>query len=293
MIEYTNQAQIARAHLLRGSNALLVFIEDATCQNMHVRILNKLLGRQNAISHVFPLYSRKNVIEAAIADKGDDPKRVYLIDGDFDLLTGRPIPSVKQLCRLRAYSIENLLFSEPSLIGVAEECSIDDSKDSLKKKMKFESQWQGLIRELEYLFIHYAIVSHLDLPIVTIGFNVLRLVEEESDTIVVTRSKVKQRLKEVRKEIVTRIGWKVFREEMKAMRFRSRALEDKSLYISGKDYLLPVVHAFLRKRFGLRDSYRGLSVRLAGLVEPGLAPEFRDFVQDAEKNAFALSGSPH
>jgi len=293
VIAYTHQAQIARAHLLRGSNALLIFVEDASCQNMHIRVLNRILGRRDAISQVFPLYGRKNVVEAALRDKGDDPKRVYLIDGDFDVLTGRVVGSSVRLCRLRAYSIENLLFSEDALVRIAEESSIDENLGSIRKKMAFETQWKQLIREFEQLFVHYAVVSHLDLPIVTVGFNVARLIEENSDHIVLTRSAVKKRICDLRTEIVGLVGWKTFREEVRRLRVASKLLADQSLYISGKDYLLPVVHAYLRKHFGLRDSFKGLTVRLAGYLEPDISPEFRDFVRNAEKQAFELIGASH
>jgi hypothetical protein len=43
MIQYTANAQRARAHLLQKYNDVLIFVEDETCQNMHVRFFAKLL----------------------------------------------------------------------------------------------------------------------------------------------------------------------------------------------------------------------------------------------------------
>jgi Protein of unknown function (DUF4435) len=87
MIAYSREAEPARAYLLKSYNDIDIFVEDASCQNMYVKLFNRILEGKARINQVFPLHSRKNVIERCAADQGFRArKRLYIIDADHDLI---------------------------------------------------------------------------------------------------------------------------------------------------------------------------------------------------------------
>jgi len=291
MIRYAREAQLARAHLLRAYNDLLVFVEDETCQNMHVRMISNILAGAGKITNVFPLYSRRNVLEAALADEGTDSRKIFIVDGDLDQLSGIDVPLNARLHRIGAYSVENLLISERSLLELACECSTELDIRELTRSVQFDSVKRTVVRALLPLFEVYAVVAKCDLSIKTVSFSVARLYETRGKNIYLLISEIRKRISDVRRQIVGQIGWQAFKLAVLDVRRNGRVILDLSNVISGKDYLLPMVHAYLRVVLNFRDSFDGLRVRLARHFDPDTAPELRDFVRGALSRNYRLSGS--
>lgn len=291
MIRYTRDAQLARAHLLRAYNDLIVFVEDEKCQNMHVRVLSRVVEGAGRISNVFPLGGRANVLAEALADSDDNPKRIYIIDGDLDLLTERNVPLCPRLHRLSAYSMENLVVTERGIIEVAIECAVDESESSLVARISFNDRKTFIVRTLLPLFQHYAVVSRLDLDIDTVSYSVVRLCERKEDVEVLCPRLVACRVRNVRRQIVEKVGWEAYRRTLGQVRQASGMQPDQSRLISGKDYLLPLVHAYLRSSLKLRDSFDGLRVRLARHFTPVQESSLRDFLLKALSSGFRLDGT--
>jgi hypothetical protein len=288
MIRYANQAQFARAHLLRPYNDLLIFVEDKTCQNMHVRVFSAVLGSQGRVSHVFPLLGRRQVIDAALSDPGDDVRRVYVVDGDFDRMTGRAIPACPRLHRLSVYSMENLLLTERALVEIALESAVELDVASISQMLVFARNKSAAVRCLLPLFERYAVVNMLDLAIPTTSYAVLRMCLKEGGVEVLSPRLVGARVREIRREIVKAVGWQSYKSGLERVRVASRLVPDTSALISGKDYLLPLTHAFLRIAFKLRDSFNGLRVRLARHFDSDVAPDLREFMLYAVRSSFQL-----
>jgi hypothetical protein len=288
VIRYAAHAQIARAHLLRLYNDIFVFVEDTTCQSMHVRVLTNILNGVAKISHVFPLNGRDAVIAAAISDNDRNSRRFYVIDSDLDLLTGRTIPVCERLYRIRGYSIENLLLSEDGLIELALESAGDSDRESIISELKFVDEKQAIVRSLLPLFETYAVVFILGIPVETISYSVARICRFQGRSQILCPRKVSSRIRDVRRAIVSQVGWAKYKEEIRRVRNTARRVVDTSLLVSGKDYLLPLFHAVLRARFNFRDSFQALRVRLARHFHPDTEPGLRDFVRNAARDAFHL-----
>src|SRR5688572_6787211 len=123
VIAYSPDAEPARAYLLKSYNDLDIYVEDANCQNMYVRLFQRMVGPSKRINHVFPLDGRRNVLLACAADQAVRARqRLYVIDADQDLILGRRRPQLKHLYRLSVYCSENLLLSESAILNVAAEC---------------------------------------------------------------------------------------------------------------------------------------------------------------------------
>jgi hypothetical protein len=288
MIQYSAAAQRGRAHLLQKYNDVLLFVEDETCQNMHVRFFAKILEGIGKLQHVFPLHGRAAVLNAALSDTSGDPRVIYVIDGDLDVLTGRPVPTCQNLYRVNAYCIENLIISEQGLLTVAAESSVEQDARSLRHDLAFSPSKRSLERLLIPLFREYAIVSRLGLGMETVKFAVVRLCKDDAPY--VDARSLRSRIREIRKQVIASVGWATYRAEKDLVSRQAKALRDKSMAISGKDYLLPLVQRWLRAKFGFRDSRSGLAVRLASHASPDVEPGLRDFVRSAALAGYQLHG---
>jgi hypothetical protein len=82
-------------------------------------------------------------------------------------------------------------------------------------------------------------------------------------------------MKEVRSGILARVGEAQYRATWRQVvtQFRAATAAPRDV-ISGKDYLLPLLHLRLRRIFALRDSVEQLKARLARHTDLDVDPEF-------------------
>jgi hypothetical protein len=110
MIKYSPRAARAIGLLKSFYNDIEIFVEDNASPNMHLFICRAVLGGRVKLTSVNPLGGRDAVLDACRRDQAVRPgKRLYVIDGDLDLIMGRSKPRLKHLYRFRAYCVENLL----------------------------------------------------------------------------------------------------------------------------------------------------------------------------------------
>ena len=242
---------------------------------MYVRLVNRVLEAQGKrISTVFPLHGRVNLLARCTADQAVRPRRrIYLMDADQDLILGRPAPRLDHFHRLGAYCSENLLLSENAVITIATECDGNKPWHQMAIDLDFRGLIERSVRILSPLFIVYAVVYDLGLTIETVGFSVHRLLETPNAPLSLSPVLVRERVKSLIREIHSKVSHSDYRLVRSAATSAIRAGTDHSIFISGKDYLLPLIYQHLRNVAGLRDSPSGFKVRLAQLCEldPGLS----------------------
>jgi hypothetical protein len=121
--KYSPRAAKALAFLKRHYNDVDIFVEDTGNHNMWLLFLRKMLPSSVHLESVNALGGRDRVIEACRLDQSDTGRRkLYIIDGDFDLLLGRKKPRLRFLHRLKAYCIENLLITEKAIVQIGMIC---------------------------------------------------------------------------------------------------------------------------------------------------------------------------
>jgi hypothetical protein len=265
MIAYSVDAEPARAYLLRSYNDIDIFIEDAACQNMYVRLFSRMLAGKARINHVFPLQSKKNVIERCASDQDVRPrKRLYIIDADQDLILGLRAPRLKHLYRLKVYCSENLLLSEHAAITIGMESKSSMPWPDMALALAIRPLLTQSSNLLLPLFIAYAIVLMLDLPIETVRYSVRRLLTDVSDPMSLSERLVRIRIISIIRLIRGHVSGKKYRStrDFVSRQVTKRRL-DSDVYLSGKTYLLPLLHLQLQRRAAFNDSFDGLKVRLA------------------------------
>ena len=284
MIAYSADAEPARAYLLRGQNDIDIFVEDATCQNMYVRLFNRILSAEDKkIAHVFPLHGRKNVLdECARVQALTGRRRLFLIDGDLDLILGTPTPALNHLYRLQVYCSENLLLSESAAINIATEYQIDSRWHDLAVQLSIRTLMERSVRILFPLFLVYAAATTLGVSIVTTDYPVQRLLEDKTDPFKLSATLVRRRMAEVISAICASSSRGQYRRTRSSI--ASRLSPDKALHsalISGKRYLLPLLHLQLTKVARMNESQERLKVRLAQYCELDIDPGLTRAVLDA------------
>lgn len=99
-------------------NDVNFYVEDSEQENLYYAILKKHFPTLN-FSKIFPLGGKSNVLAHAKdpINKITRPKKVYIVDQDFDHLSGA-IESIKNVFYLDRYCIENYLIEEDAIIEV-------------------------------------------------------------------------------------------------------------------------------------------------------------------------------
>lgn len=116
MIEYSRSARRAVALLMRPYNDIDIYVEDRTFVGVYEKIVNNCLNGSARVTKVIPLGPRDVVIAAASADDGADRRpKLYIVDGDLDVISSMRGRRIDRLHRLRVYSLENLVFEPGSL----------------------------------------------------------------------------------------------------------------------------------------------------------------------------------
>lgn len=285
MIAYSPDAEPARAFLLKSYNDVDVFVEDAACQNMYVRLVNRMLAGRARINQVFPLQGRENVLARCRSDQSPRPrKRLYIIDADQDLIRGRPAPRLRHLYRLKVYCAENLLLSEGALVTLATECQTSATWPDMALALALRPLLERSVELLMPLFIVYAVVSELGLSIETIGYPVYRLLDQPGDPSTLSENRIRSRAFSLIREIRSKVSARRYRTVRNGILRRvARSRRDQSAYISGKTYLLPLAYLQLKGAAGLNDSLERVKVRLAEHCELNVDPGLPRVVRNAAR----------
>jgi hypothetical protein len=265
VIAYSPDAEPARAYLLKAYNDIDIFVEDATCQNMYVRLIGRILSGKACVNQVFPLHGRDNVIAKCAADQAvRSRRRLYIIDADQDLVRGKAGPKLKHLYRLSVYCSENLLLSEHAAVTLATECMTNATWPDMAVTIALRPLLDRAIRILVPLFVVYATVRELNLGIETVSCPVQRLLDDINDPNSLSERRVRARILAIIRAIRSQASAARYRSVRNSILRRiNRNKRHHSVYISGKSYLLPLAYMQLKRRAGLNEPLDRVKVRLA------------------------------
>jgi len=285
VIAYSSDAEAARAFLLKAYNDIDVFVEDVACQNMYVRLINRVLGSRARINQVYPLGGRENVTQKCREDQAArERRRLYIVDADMDFILGRPAAPLKHFYRLSVYSSENLLLSEDAFVTLATEGKTNTPWPVMAISMALRPLLERAVRVLLPLFIVYGVAHELGLGIETAKYRIHRLLEDPSDPSTLSEHLVRARILSIIRQVRSQVCARRYRTVRNSILRRvARNKRDHSVYISGKTYLLPLAYLQLKRIAGLNDSVERVKVRLAQhcelAIDPGLSRALRAAVR--------------
>ncbi|WP_169312759.1 DUF4435 domain-containing protein [Owenweeksia hongkongensis] len=251
--------------LLEDYNDVDVYVEDTGVgfKKIFVELLNKAFKNKYEIQHIFPLGSRDVVIEECRANQlSDGRKKVFIVDGDLYILRGEATEKLKGLFVLPRYSIENFLLDEKAITEVLYEEDPEITKEELTKKLDFK-RWVSLNEELLVnLFTTYAVVHKLTPETLTVGYKVNRLTKDGNG--VVCPVKTQKRIDQLYTNTTGQIEKNIYTSEWEKISSRISSEDNKLLkYVSGKDYLIPLIKSRCKSFMKLSASNTNLFIRLA------------------------------
>lgn len=285
MIRYSPRSARAIGLLKSFYNDIEIFVEDKSSPNMHLLISRRILGDEVRLSSVNPLGGREAVVEACRLDQAVSPrKRLYLIDGDLDLIMGRAKPKLKYLYRLKAYCVENLLLGQSAVEAVCLQSAPQLQPLQVRTALDFPSWMADLAKGLVPLFKAYGMIRAIDPTLRTVGTAVHPLCVQHSGCLILDYRKVFAHIRRLFRQINPvgrRFRLRNFRPGVEA-----RCSGDVSdlRYVSGRDYLLPLLYHRLRAEFGFKGTTEQLKVQLAAFYDPRWEPFYARALRAAVTN---------
>ena len=273
MIRYSPRSARAIGLLKSFYNDIEIFVEDNASHNMHLLICRRILGEGVRLSSVTSLGGRKAVLDACRLDQGASArKRIYVIDGDLDLLLKRAKPRLRYLYRLRTYCVENLLISQSAVESVCLQAAPQLQPPQVRAKLNFVTWLTSLAKGLVPLFVAYGIARLVEPTLKTVGNSVHSLCVQQNGCPTLDHAKVFSHIRSVFRQM-TRAG---SRSNARAARPKIEACcrgETSDLrYVSGKDHIIPLLYHRLRSEFGFRGTIEQLKAQLASHYEPSTEP---------------------
>lgn len=144
-------------------NDIDIYTEDKEADKEFYKALFKnLLGEKIIINDITPLGCKANVINAyKNQNKNDGRKKVFIVDGDLELINKNNIISEKNLVVLDSYCIENYLIEEDGIVSLLYYSSGTESLENLKNRLNFDRWLSYNATTLTTLFINFAILRKL------------------------------------------------------------------------------------------------------------------------------------
>ena len=255
-------AKSASSLFFEEYNDIDIFIEDTAdgYRKIFKELLNKALGIKFNIEQVFPLGNRDEVIsECAKNQISNGRKRVYIIDGDLHLLNGTTLNNLNGLFTLPRYCVENYLFCEKAICEIADEEEGEIDMKDIQGSLNFFNWLKENENSLLNLFIIYAICFKYIPQIQTVGHKVSKLCV--SNTGIVCSTKIEKKIMELKSQLIIFFGEERLNTEIDIIKERIKEKDKKLLiYVSGKDYLLPLL--ITRLQSFLRFPPNSISVRM-------------------------------
>lgn len=263
MVNYSPRAARALGYLKRHSNDIEIYVEDKSCANIWLHIIRRALGPDIKLKTVNMLGNRTNVVDACKLDQANDGrKRLYIIDGDYDDLIGKKDESLSYFYKIKAYCVENLLIHEKPVTEVCGTISSTDTADEIFGRIKFKEWLDGIRRDFRTLFAMYATSEALSIGVPTTSHSVGKLCKSAKGQLVADRNKIATRINSLKAEIVGKVGLSTFRKTFQKILRRSKK-KDPALFVSGKDYILPLMLSLLKHKAGFTGNADGFRAILA------------------------------
>lgn len=273
-------AKSAKSVLFEEFNEIDIFIEDTAegYEKIFKELFSRVFQGKYKISKVFPLGERRAVIDEHDKNKNNFKRpTLYVIDGDLFLMLNNSVSSTKGLFVLPCYCIENILIDIGSIHQLLnEECHYKD-KDDLIIEFDYSNWSKTNYEPLLKLFIEYAVIFSLLPEKQTVGYQVTQLVSSNNG--IIDEAKTLNRINELQSEIFHKHDHETY-SLTKAKVESIVKLEEKNLtkFVSGKDYLLPLLLTRFRAITRSRTSNINLKLRLAIKCDVSLLNEAINYV---------------
>jgi len=264
MIERTTKGKKAKAVFFQKFNDIDIYVEDTSkgSKKLYSILLSRALSGKCRVSTVFPLGSKNTVIEECQKDNDHGRLKIYIVDGDLELLLNSNQSDLPRLYVLKRYCIENYLIDENAILELLHEEDLERTQDELSELFDYQAWLEGNELALFSLFVLYAIAKHYNLELASVSYPVNRLVS--SNVGIIDSEKLQERKKSVSDHMEKILGKNTVDQDIQAINDRVKDSGYPRLaYVSGKDYAMPLLLMRMRGMIKFRAENAVLNQRLA------------------------------
>lgn len=263
-MERSQAAKSAKSVFFEDFNDIDIYIEDTApgYEKIFEEIFSRVFSGTYRVSKIFPLGSSVTVKrEHKNAQHKFARPTLYVIDGDLNLINGVSLLE-SGLYTLPHYCIENLLLDKESLYQILNEEDPLTLRDNLIESFGYDSWEAENIPPLTDLFIDYGVCFKLHPEHQTVAYEIRNLVSSNTGNLDI--EKVRARKQQIISAIQKRTSAVEYKKTREAIEGRIKA-ESKTLsrYVSGKDYLMPLILMRLRNTTKTKTPNTNIKVRLA------------------------------
>jgi Protein of unknown function (DUF4435) len=253
--QFSPQSMGAYAAIWRPYNDIDIFVEDSSLRGLYERMFQRMLKGIARVSAVIPLQNREAVTaEAARLRDDQSRRRFFLVDGDFEWSVGK-IRRIRNLYTLRCYSIENLAWNIESVYATAKKIAPGMTNAEISSAIT-QAELDSIAAALFPMFVAYSICFRLGATCETVGFSIVRLIEDGKRT-TLCRRKIARRLRQIFRHIRDQFGMSaVSQERRRVEEILNQRKVEPSQFISGKDYLLSILLFIFNERLNYKGSLR-------------------------------------
>jgi hypothetical protein len=238
----------------KSKNDVDVFIEDSNDEEFYKALLQRLTDGKR-IKKIISCKCKTELIKACEADQIDRKrKRIYLTDGDLDLILDTNRKDLKYLHVLHKYCIENFLVEENGILEILHSNIVLD-KSNIKKQLTLNNYLKSISNPLNELFLHYAITHNHKMGLKTVSNSIGSFCKQQKSLTVLDIEKVELKIKELRDKIIIEIGEDSYNDTIYELRQKWPSNNQTLLTIvSAKDYILPLL-TFRFKKLKGKESF--------------------------------------
>jgi hypothetical protein len=250
MLRYKDSIIPTISLFFKSKNDVDIFIEDSNDEEFYKVLLNRLTEGKR-IKKIISCKCKTELIKACEADQTDrERKRIYLADGDLDLILDSNRNDLKHLHVLEKYCIENFLVEEEGILEILHSNIVLD-KSVIKKQLTISNYMKSISHPLTDLFLHYSITHLHNMGIKTVANNVGSFCKQNKSVTVLDVEKIEQKIKELRDQIILIIGEDKYNDLIYSLRQKWPSnIETLLTIVSAKNYILPLLMFRFKKLKG-------------------------------------------
>ncbi|WP_430974340.1 DUF4435 domain-containing protein [Sunxiuqinia rutila] len=162
MLKYNYNTLSVLSNFFKYRNDIDIFTEDKIEDKEFYKLLfNRLVGEEIKINDITPLGCKTNVLRKYDELKNENSRRrLFIVDGDLELINGENRSNDESLFVLNGYCIENFIICEQAAIELLYLSNSED-KEVLRSRLSFSNWLKSLEPALIDLFLHLALLRVL------------------------------------------------------------------------------------------------------------------------------------
>lgn len=238
-MNYSEEVQQLTSLFTQYRNSINIYTEDnVKDKKFYVTLLRRLLDDTSVtINDIIPIGSSDNVVKACALDDDPNPK-LYIIDGDINLMT-TPKQSQNNLFVLDRYCIENYIIDADSFYKVYDELDYEHTIEDIKRLANYDEIMNEAVEPFMELFHHFAVSQTIQN--VFILKDASQFMGKDGK---INSSKIDQEKSFIINDVFQNTGLPEsdFNAHLESLRFLFPMTRDNLIKcVSGKDYLIPYI----------------------------------------------------